>query len=122
MNDKLQDAITDLIKNSTDFVSGNAPEVVRELLAWEQRRLTIWISAELAFLAIFGFLVGWLWRTVVKDDALEEMGLCCVVATAIVVLIGIVLPACDVVSLMKVMTAPKVWLLEYAAALIPHGK
>ena len=118
MNATLTEALTDVISSVTqakDFILEQAPDVVQQLLAWE-----LWSSLVLGtfFMVLSIFVFVCVIRTHIKrhkinttwDDPLVPLGY----AAALVP----TLPAiCEYMEALKVLIAPKLYLIEYAARL-----
>jgi hypothetical protein len=117
----LAEALTkalDVAEKTGDFVVEQSPEVVQQLLMWKMIISMIGFFA--VVLSIFA-LVVWLSKAMIflkKMDDAEIIPLCifgAVIHGALTLLIG---KGFGAFTWLKILIAPKLYLLEYAAALV----
>jgi hypothetical protein len=120
MNEELQLAITQVIQSMTGvaesayaFGAEQMPDVIEQLLMFNSIKQVVFIVLFSALTAVFvklGFLAAKCY-----DVEISSMGMAASVAGGSLFCICAVL---DVVVLIKILVAPKVWLIEYAAGLV----
>lgn len=122
MTEELNTALATLIEGvvkAGDFVVANAPEVVRQLLAWEFTLSIIWA---LVWMTVSTGLVICAQRVKAfrdsdkcrdKDDAMM-----CMVTLRVAGGLFMIPAVSQIAAAIKVQVAPAVYLLEYAAKLV----
>jgi len=131
MNEQLQTALAELITSTLqakEFIVGELPEVVRQLLAWKMCYSMVMMGLSLIFCIVFVF-AGVKIAKKVRLLQKEKLGsqrfydnsdvafewfifTCCSLAPAAVV------AATFDIQWLQIWIAPKVWLIEYAASLV----
>lgn len=102
--------VLDTAQATGDFVMEQAPEVISQLMLYHTITDCLWIVLLLG-------PAGWLWRRIYlmfKEGGMEPEIMMVGFAALGVSLVGL-FALCD---LIKLLVAPKVWLLEYAASLV----
>ncbi len=114
VNQALLSAI-EAVKSTGNFVLEQAPDVIRQLILYKTAVLSLSTVGAIAAVIAAVIYVRRLWRAWKGDEDMEFLA-------ALVTVFGVGLPglwlALSTVSLLKILIAPKVWLLEYAAELI----
>ena len=123
MNEQLQQALAELITKSVqtaekagEFIVSELPEVVGQLLAWEITWNLIWFCFGILvfILSVYGNYRFFVWA---KSEDGDTEALMFMVITLIPVVIGMVFCGANL-DWLKILIAPKVWLIEYAANLV----
>jgi len=122
MNEKLEKALTTLIEKALngidaagDFMAGEIPDVVNQILIWHCVESFIWFAVPLSFSV--GIQVV-LWKN--REDISRilsngaEILYIPVVGTPIFLLLG----SLSSIDWLKILIAPKLYLLEYAAKIV----
>ncbi len=124
MNEALQNTVNDILQGAiaqatkgAEFLQEQIPDVVQQLLAWKLAEASI--KTVLGVLGIVA--VVWagkrLWRWVRNEDCgMEPM-----VAFLVLPLFPCIALASNFLDAVKIVVAPKVWLLEYAAGLVRNA-
>lgn len=119
---KFMQAMLDVLKSAKDFTLEQAPDIMRQVVAFETARSAIWLGLWLTMPTAVAVL--WIW--VVRSDKTRDakllddedfwapLALVSFGAVAVST-IGIIVKSID---LAKVLVAPKVYLLEYFAELV----
>lgn len=125
MNDELQQALLNIINGASAFVGEQAPDVVRELLAWNLVYNAIWLPLNLligyvayrSFRKIYAMsLSGENWTR--EYNCLSGFGFVALWASGLFMVFGPVIATENAETIIKITVAPKVYLLEYAADLV----
>lgn len=118
--DKLgQEAVGEIIewtKGAKDFVSEQAPELVREVLAWGFWSHAIWAIACGLGVTLFVLVAIICARAFSKTDNDDYVG-GALVGMIGALIIGVFL-VCNVIDMFYVVIAPRVYLLEYLKGLV----
>jgi len=116
--DKLNEAVISLINKATDtasgaidFVAGEVPDIVHQLLMWHSIKAGIYFVV----FSIIASLAAWLLVVALKsDDELIGIGL-----SSFVVMVAFTLVAISkLMIILQIWIAPKLYLIEYAADLV----
>lgn len=100
------------VANTTgEFVVEQAPDVVNQLVSYYTALYGAGLIAGIVLLtlAIILFIKGW------RNNEWEDVR---VVLSLFLAMPGLALGIVNTLSLLKIMLAPKIWLMEYAASLI----
>jgi hypothetical protein len=134
MNEKLQQALGDLLNNTMsgissakDFLVSELPEVIQQLLMWHAVYNFILFVIALLFIINF-FICGYVlmkkikWVSEKKDDwgdsQISKQGIFGIVY-GILSLVSCLVALTNLNFIwLKIWVAPKVWLIEYAANLV----
>ncbi len=122
MNENLNEAVAALInkalsgvETSVSFLQAETPLLIQELLIWT----LVSSSVGLVIATIFLYLAfkGWLlarksWDA--RDDNMPGW----VIGTMTFGIVGVMMFIINTLIILKVLVAPKIWLLEYAASLV----
>lgn len=100
-------------QNGADFLVGQAPEVITQLLWWEGVSSFLLCGVFLYLTGLFGRISYNGFRDRYEDDANTAA---CVFGTGASIIFGIV-TLCNLAWL-KILIAPKIFLIEYAARLV----
>lgn len=103
----LVESLTELIKNGTNFVSGQVPEVAQQILAYHAWQSGLGIVLGLAILLIWGTVFYFC-------EHPEAKGM----VSLIMVPIGSLVLIANTLTFIKIQVAPKVFLLEYLKAVL----
>lgn len=127
MNENLQNTVNEVLLNliggvtqAKDFILGELPDVVQQLLAWKMWESLIYFVASW----IFVLLMIWYWRWVYKSwDRLykidwEEPAVGAGIIVSLICAAVFAFGAVTNWDWLQIMIAPKVYLLEYAASLV----
>jgi|TARA_R110000851_G_scaffold87200_1_gene190038 hypothetical protein len=120
MNDQLQSAVTGLIEKtmkgvdaSQDFLTAEIPDFLTQLLLWYG--VYMGIKASIAvILFTFAIYLGRKVYSLLQDQEFQDLHVWLIVLSFISTVAGSVLMN---LTWLKIMIAPKVWLVEYAATL-----
>ncbi len=127
LSDQAATVLQSLIKAATeagDFIKGQVPLVIQELLAYNTAMYAVYAVVWLA-LAV-GLVVVWRKTILVYGRGkagsnytnYDEPGFCIPTIIGLAALVLLVLSLVDTVAnLLKITLAPRVWLIEYAASL-----
>lgn len=118
MNEQAQQALANLLSIAVDGLNGavefskaQLPEVVEQLLMWHMVESLIWfIGSTILLIVSVGTFVGMYKGRIEESDGLIMLSLC---ATPV----GFLGMAFNL-EWLKIMIAPKLYLLEYAAQLV----
>lgn len=118
--DKLKDALVEMVTSVTktvgdgkDFVAAQAPEFAKEYLAWELVKANIWMwSVLVVTVLVLGFGVAGLLAG--SDKELRIVSGWFIFAAIVLVFFDV----SNILDVMKIKTAPKIVLVEYAKSLI----
>jgi len=124
MNEELQKAITELFNSALtakDFLVGELPDYINQLLMWRAVYNGFWFVLGVAFCVAWGYAnyihIKWL-----KGGGFKKLEKSGDVGALSMHLIQIFLfiPAFAMINLewLQIWIAPKVWLAEYAASLV----
>jgi len=124
MNEQLQTALAELITSTLqakEFIVGELPEVVRQLLLWHGIQDFILFCIGLVLLVVYGYCLH---RFVIKNwDKIKEVdndegffiAVCmCICAVVFTIPLMFIFP----LTWLQIWIVPKVWLIEYAASLV----
>lgn len=92
-----------------DIAMQQAPDIVNQLLMWQFSKNATWF--------LFSILSIFICIKLTKKYWEESQG-AIVVATGTVGVVGIVVVICTFLQMLKIVIAPKIYLIEYAANLI----
>lgn len=119
LNEALAGAI-EAVKATGTFVVEQAPDVIRQLLLYNTAMLSAWVGLGIVLLIAAGVIV----RKALKWEA-TLYGADSGVGYAVAIFGGggTAFAAClliftNIAELVKIVLAPKIWLLEYAASLV----
>jgi hypothetical protein len=128
MNEKLQEALAEIITGAIEsvsaakgFILSEAPDVVRQLLAWEASICTF--AVVMGFVAILAGVCLSCFFTRLRgkvgtSDAREGCLVGAIVAPIALCGAGSAVAITHAVYLIKVLVAPKLFLIEYASDLL----
>lgn len=118
--DNLKDALVEMVTsvtktvgNGKDFVEAQAPEVAKEYLAWELVKADIWmwsiliVTSLVLGLGILGLVAG-------DDKDIRIVSGWFIFVAIVLVFIDV----SNILDVVKIRTAPKIVLVEYAKSLI----
>ncbi len=124
MNEQAQQALANLLSMAVDGLNGavefskaQLPEVVEQLLMWHMVESLIWFSVGLLVMivTIWGnFKV----HKAVKDGDMDDMAYAIIVPVSLFTFSGGFIATTASLDWLKIMIAPKLYLLEYAAQLV----
>lgn len=138
MNEKLQVALADLVNKSvgalgkgTEFLAGEIPDVIRQLLIWKAVESAIWFGLGILLLIamIYGnyrqikWIRSWLGKPC-PGHYYKDLGLELCDRPELMLNFFQLLPGAVILSLLsnldwlKIWIAPKVYLIEYAASMV----
>lgn len=113
----LQRQLVDMIElakstgtNAVEFVQAQAPDVVKQIIAWE-----VWLFGILAVAMVAVFLVCFVWRSKTKDWGDDGFNHVFSVFTQVAAAVFFVV---FLVQATKPLVAPKLFLIEYSARLV----
>lgn len=110
----LEKAISELISstiNAKDFILAEMPEYIQQLLMWKMSQ-GIFYAITGIFILYLAFLLS---KKIMKQ--VDDMIMATMVCTA-PVLAGLILFFENITTVIQILVAPKVYLVEYAASLI----
>lgn len=121
VGDQLLIKAIELGTKTGDFVVEQAPEVIRQLLAWNMAQHLVWLSIQIIFITAFAWMIKNIWNGIgIKEENNEEVDggwifiiMFMVIANIIATLFAIY----NLLQVIKIWIAPKIWLIEYAAQL-----
>lgn len=130
MNEELQKQLASILEAATataadakDFMLAELPDVAKQLLLWELWQAAVWMTA-VGVIPLVALAFWWRWASkymknasTSKDDKDACAGFT-VGATIVVLLWGSVAIVTNTLTIVKVLVAPKLFLLEYAATLV----
>lgn len=125
LSDTLQDTLLGLINSATqaaDFVASEIPEVLEQLLMWKMWEGVAFITLGVIFLTAGGRLMkptekGW--RGDYKSSNQDEFwGIFGTLGVVFGLGAGIIIVMVNTVTVIQIIVAPKVYLIEYAADLV----
>ena len=119
VNDALSSVI-ETVRATGNFVIEQAPDVIRQLILYNTINLAMWVVLGLVvllatYVVVKKFLK--LEKTLNKYDSGGALA-AAVLSGAIGSVTGIGLIMSNISDLIKIIVAPKIWLLEYAASLV----
>lgn len=106
--DTLKDSV-EFAKQGGEWLAGQIPDIVEQLLTWYTVQYTLLIVVGL-LVVTFSYKLGKKWCK--KSDGLSVVG------GIISGLVGGILTINSIFNLAFILTAPKVWLLQYTANLL----
>jgi hypothetical protein len=101
------------ISQGIDFAQQQIPEVVQQLLMWKMAQALIWLVTCLALIILCVYLTIKAFKG--KDDGMQGVSLALSIFVGVPSVIGFIIALSQVI---KIWTAPKLYLLEYVADLI----
>lgn len=119
LNEALAGAI-DAVKTTGNFVVEQAPDLIRQLLLYNTVMLSAWVLLGVVVLIATGLIVrkAWKWEKTLRGGdsgvGLALGGISFVIGG----ILGCTLIFGHISELIKIVLAPKIWLLEYAASLV----
>jgi hypothetical protein len=125
MNDTLQNTVNEVLQGAisqatkgAEFLKEQIPDILQQLLAWKLAEASIKTAVGLVGIALTVWAGKHLWRWVRKEDSGYE---------PMMVFLGLPLVpsfilASNFFDAVKILVAPKVWLLEYAAELVRYAR
>ncbi len=124
MNEQTQQALADLLSLAVEGVNGavefskaQLPEVVEQLLMWNMvESLIFFVSG--ALLVIFTTWASLKIHKAVQNDTLDELAYAVAVPVSFFTIAGGFVTVVSNLSWLKILIAPKLYLLEYAAQLV----
>lgn len=119
LNEALAGAIN-AVKTTGNFVVEQAPDLIRQLLLYNTVMLSAWVLLGIVVLIATGLIVRKAWKFE-KTLSYPDQGAGIAVGVVTFLVGGVV--GCSLVfghisELIKIVLAPKIWLLEYAASLV----
>lgn len=130
MNENLQTAVAQIIERSlvavdtaTTFLAAEIPDVVQQLLLWHMVKGVLYTVLGLAFLTAIPLYWKWWLRNAERDRdgdvKLERSSdftgaMLGAIGSVVLLVLGMILIN---LTWLQIWIAPKVWLIEYAAAL-----
>lgn len=108
------------VKQGADFAVDQAPDVVNQLLAWRfSESLAMFLIGIVLAVTLVAVTV-WIWRKFLKEEYIDVDDILFVVLLTAIVWLVMALPISFLISLdwLKIMIAPKLYLIEYAASFI----
>jgi len=107
-------ASKEAIHKSVDFVSEQAPDVIKQFLHWKLAESIIWLVVNLATVSILLYVSRRLWKWEQNEYNTEGIGYVGLVlgcfAAGVIFYNGVV---DDVTNIVKISVAPKVYIIEY---------
>lgn len=104
------------ISQSVDFLQAELPDVIVQLLVWHAAYSAIMCAVGLAGVILLPMFGVWIFRKLVRDDEWNDHPE--VIGIAILFFPFTMAVAALNLTWLKIWIAPKVWLIEYAAALL----
>lgn len=137
MNEQLQNTINVILQKAIDaatsgaeFIKGEIPDVVQQLLTWKLMEAILGACTTVVAITIFIFIMNKWWKSCneikqptsyFSDDASAEQVAFVISSffglggSVIAFFVGFI---ANIMEAVKIFVAPKVWLIEYAAALV----
>jgi hypothetical protein len=124
MNEQAQQALANLLSMAVDGIGGavefskaQLPEVVEQLLMWRMTESAIWFSVGIMVMTIT------VWANLkahgaIKKGDMDDMAYAIVVPVSLFTFTGGFAATAASLDWLKIMIAPKLYLLEYAASLV----
>lgn len=131
MNDDLQKALTIILQKTTaaatagvDFLSEQLPDVVRQLLIWHAAQSAIRCAIYLALAALLCYAAKRLWRHAytLQEDSDERAWTCIGAFVAAIIALIWLFVAANNLEWLQIWLAPKLYLVEYTAAILKGAK
>ncbi|PHM46007.1 hypothetical protein Xmau_00400 [Xenorhabdus mauleonii] len=95
-----------------DFGKDQLPTVIEQLMLWQ-----LWVTSLLFILFLtLALLAGYTWKKAIESNIYNEGGIY-IVLFVVVCVLGFISLRCAF-TVIQIVVAPKVWLIEYAASLI----
>ncbi len=114
INEALAGAI-EAAKKTGNFVIEQAPDLIQQLVLYKTWEYSLIIAISLGWFITSYFLIKWAIKKIEDTDG----GTLAVIIVAIILdLVSIIAFFNTLFDLVKIVVAPKVWLLEYAAMLL----
>lgn len=119
VNDALSSVI-ETVRATGNFVIEQAPDVIRQLILYNTINLAVWVGLGLVVLVATHIVVKKFLKWEATLDAYNSGGgiAGAVMSGVIGISLGFVLIFSNISELIKIIVAPKIWLLEYAASLV----
>lgn len=130
MNEELQKQLVSILEAATatassakDFVLAELPDVAKQLLLWELWQAVVYLTV-LGVLPIVALVFLWRWANKYRkkeDTSTENKEACAGVTFGVTIVIAVVSSIAlvtNILTIVKVLVAPKLFLLEYASKLI----
>lgn len=108
-------SLIDAATQAGEFIKGQVPMVIRELLVYHTALYVFWV---IAMAALTTASVLWLRHCFKKHKSWEDDWMMAAVPGWILGPIGVVGFCVAITNLMQITLAPRVWLIEYAAGLV----
>ena len=139
MNEQMQNALIEIIQKassgidtSVSFLSSEIPEVISQLLLWNIAASSVGMALSAIVIAISVSMIVWMMKLYgrgrdtgkpnwVHDgggyDALRELVIPVSCVLFICLVAGPIVFVGNLMEVLKIWLAPKIWLIEYAASL-----
>lgn len=124
MNEQLQQALASIItkavssvENGVEFLSGQVPDVIEQLLTW---KLTEAVLLCIVFL-LFSSIVTWKCYRKIKangDYCFDDGLIALFLFTLLVDILSVAMVGIYLLEAIQILIAPKVYLIEYASQLV----
>jgi hypothetical protein len=97
-----------------DFIVDQIPIVIKELLAFNTAKYVVFIVFGVALLVLWGLVLRTIW--LLRDEIDRVM--CSLLSCFFLGVPALAIFGCNLLNLLKITFAPRVWLIEYAASLV----
>lgn len=118
---KAVDAVVDAGNKAVGFVADQLPDVIQQLILYNTVKYSMTIVLSLATIVAYVWMVRYFCKRADDmedafkfDEGVFMVSFICGIISAAMTIVGII----NIYKLLLITTAPKVWLLEYAAKLI----
>lgn len=135
-NELLMQLITkgvEVFEKSIDFASEQVPEVIEQLITWYLVSNSLGVFISLIVITLFSILIWKIFSSIPKDKSGENIwwdyreygktyeptftGDMTVIISGVFIVVSVVTLCISFMTTLKILIAPKLWLLEYAATL-----
>lgn len=114
---KMIDVTVESVSDVVEFSKQQIPDIIHQLLVWKIAESIVWLVLG----ALIMFTGAWVtnrFRERMNEDEASSGTICQIIVTIVTAFIGICMIVSNLLDVLYIWLAPKVWLIEYAADLI----
>lgn len=114
---KMIDVTVESVSDVVEFSKQQIPDIIHQLLVWKIAESIVWLILG----ALIMFTGAWVtnrFRDRMNEEEASSGTICQIIVTIVTGFIGICMIVSNLLDVLYIWLAPKVWLIEYAADLI----
>lgn len=128
MDQKLEEKATDLLVKMIDvtvqsvsdvveFGKQQIPDIINQLLMWKMAESSVWMVFGIVILVVGLFFSNYYYNRL--EEAEQGLGMCIrIIGSTISLVAGSIIIISNLLDVLYILLAPKVWLIEYGAELM----